>query len=87
MIKWVDEYLVCIDNSNAVMFHESINPIKLTIGKSYKILNSHKYKTNKNNYYTITIVDDSLVVSCDYRIERFITLEQWREKQLNRLGL
>lgn len=87
MIKCVNEYLVCIDNSNACMVHESINPIKLTISKSYKILKLHKYKTNKNNYYTITIVDDSLVGSCDYRLERFITLEQWREKQLNRLGL
>jgi len=33
-----DKYLVCIDNSNTIMLHESINPVNLTIGKSYKII-------------------------------------------------
>jgi hypothetical protein len=77
------EYLVCIDNSNTIMFHESINPIELTIGKSYKVLNVSQYMITDGFYNTITIVDDSLVGRCDYRLERFITLQQWREKQLN----
>ena len=75
--------LVCIDNSNTIMFHESINPIELTIGKSYKVLNESHFMTTAGFYNTISIVDDSLVGRCDYRSERFITLQQWREKQLN----
>lgn len=85
------EYLVCIDNSNTIMFHESINPIELTIGKSYKVLNeSHFMISNGEFYNTIriaSIVDDSLVGHCDYRSERFITLQQWRDKQLDNILL
>lgn len=77
------EYLVCIDNSNTIIKFESINAIKLTIGKSYKVLNVSQYMITDGFYNTISIVDDSLVGRCDYRLERFITLQQWREKQLN----
>ena len=79
-----DKYLVCIDNSNTIMLRESINKIELTIGKSYKVLNESHYMIT-NGFYTwrkrfrvdtITIVDDSLVARCDYRLERFITLQQ-----------
>lgn len=79
--------LVCIDNSNTIMFHESINPIELTIGKSYKVLNVSQYMITDGFYNTISIVDDSLVGRCDYRTERFITLQQWREKQLDKILL
>lgn len=81
------EYLVCIDNSNTIMFHESINPTELTIGKSYKVLNESQYMITDGFYKTISIVDDSLVARCDYRLERFITLQQWREKQLDNILL
>ena len=82
------EYLVCIDNSNTGMFHETINTIELTIGKSYKVLNeSHFMISNGVFYNTISIVDDSLVGICDYRTERFITLKEWREKQLDKILL
>ena len=80
-----DKYLVCIDNSNTTMLHESINKIELTIGKSYKVLNESHYMITNGFYNTITIVDDSLVARCDYRLERFITIEQWREQQLNKI--
>jgi hypothetical protein len=88
-----DKYLVCIDNSNTIMLRESINKIELTIGKSYKVLNESHYMIT-NGFYTwrkrfrvdtITIVDDSLVARRDYRLERFITLQQWREQQLNKI--
>ena len=69
------------------MFHESINKVELTIGKSYKVLNESHYMITDGFYNTISIVDDSLVGTCDYRSERFITLENWREKQLNELGI
>lgn len=83
-----DKYLICIDNNNKGMFHESINKVELTIGKSYKVLNeSHFMISNGGFYNTISIVDDSLVGHCDYRSERFITLDKWREKQLNELGI
>lgn len=78
-----DKYLVCIDNSNTIMLHESINKIELTIGKSYKVLNESHYMITDGFYNTITIIDDSLVATCDYRLERFITLKQWRDKQLS----
>jgi len=83
-----DKYLVCIDNSNTIMLHESINPVHLTIGKSYKVLNESHYMITNGFYNTITIVDDSLDIlqpTCDYRLERFITLQQWREQQLNKI--
>ncbi len=95
-----DKYLVCIDNSNTIMLRESINKIELTIGKSYKVLNESHYMIT-NGFYTwrkrfrvdtitivddsLTIVDDSLVARRDYRLERFITLQQWREQQLNKI--
>ena len=88
-----DKYLVCIDNSNTIMLRESINKIELTIGKSYKVLNESHYMIT-NGFYTwrkrfrvdtITIVDDSLVARRDYRLERFITLQQWRDQQLNKI--
>ena len=82
-----DKYLVCIDNSNTIMLRESINKIELTIGKSYKVLNENGFYTWRKRFRvdTITIVDDSLVARRDYRLERFITLQQWREQQLNKL--
>ena len=43
--------------------------------------------TTAGFYNTISIVDDSLVGRCDYRLERFITLQQWREKQLDKILL
>jgi hypothetical protein len=81
------EYLVCIDSSNTIIKFESINAIKLTIGKSYKVLNVSQYMITDGFYNTISIVDDSLVGRCDYRLERFITLQQWREKQLDKILL
>jgi len=81
------EYLVCIDNSNTIIKFESINAIKLTIGKSYKVLNVSQYMITDGFYNTISIVDDSLVGRCDYRLERFITLQQWRDKQLSKILL
>ncbi len=81
------EYLVCIDNSNTIIKFESINAIKLTIGKSYKVLNVSQYMITDGFYNTISIVDDSLVGRCDYRLERFITLQQWRDKQINKIIL
>jgi len=82
-----NKYLICIDNNNKGMFHESINKVELTIGKSYKVLNESHYMITDGFYNTISIVDDSLVGHCDYRLERFITLQQWRQKQLNELGI
>lgn len=82
-----NKYLICIDNNNKGMFHESINKVELTIGKSYKVLNESHYIITDGFYNTISIVDDSLVGHCDYRLERFITLQQWRQKQLNELGI
>lgn len=79
----MEEYLVCIDNNTTGMYHESINPVKLTIGKSYKVLTGSHYMITDGFYNTISIVDDSLVGTCDYRLERFISLEEWRAQKLN----
>jgi hypothetical protein len=44
------------------MFHEGINAVELTIGKSYKVLNESHYMISNGGFYnTISIVDDSLI--------------------------
>jgi len=80
------DIVICIDNkSNGSSY--IMKDVPLTIGKSYKVLNESHYMITDGFYNTISIVDDSLVGHCDYRLERFITLQQWRDKQLNKILL
>ena len=76
----IDDIVFCIDNNKKIMYHETINPISLTIGKAYKVTETSQY----GFYYTITIIDDS-GKKADYRLDRFLKLKEWRQKQLNKL--
>lgn len=72
----IDSVVVCINSSegdsyNFIESHES-----LTIGKQYRV----KY----NGGYYIAIINDNGINSA-YNPKRFITIDKWREKQLNKL--
>lgn len=69
--------IVCIDN-NLKRSGDLIDPIKLglTIGKVYETSGGPAAQ------YTITC-DDGVIR--DYSVGRFVTLEEWREKQLNKI--
>lgn len=84
----IDDIVFCIDNNKKVMYHETINPISLTIDKAYKVTDTSNYARYDSTanyqigfYYTITIIDDS-GKKASYRAERFLTLQEWRQKQL-----
>lgn len=88
MIK--DDIVFCINNSNESMYHETINDTNLTMNKGYKVIRNYSYKainrylTRKYKYNTISIINDDGIMA-DYRTERFITIQQWRDKQLKNL--
>jgi c-di-AMP phosphodiesterase-like protein len=55
----------------------------LTYGKEYQI-NSHYDSTNGKRYYSIL---NDKGVGNDYLSDRFVTLEKFREIQLNKIGI
>ena len=73
-----DDIIICIDNSKEIMLHETINRIDLTINKSYKII------SKQQKYNTFSIINNE-GINATYRAERFITLQQWRELQINKI--
>ena len=92
--------VVCIDNKrktyNIIWDREATravteckfdNPLPLTIGKSYTISRGfvgwHEI-VSYSPYYSI-ICDDG--VRRELSSNRFITLEEWRESQLNKLNV
>ena len=87
-----DDIIICIDNSKEIMLHETINRIDLTINKSYKIISKQQYTTTNNfnsgirtkKYNTFSIINNE-GINATYRAERFITLQKWREQQLNKI--
>lgn len=89
-----DDIIICIDNSKEIMLHETINRTDLTINKSYKIISKQQYTTTNNfnsairtkKYNTFSIINNE-GINASYRSERFITLQQWRQKQLKQLGI
>lgn len=76
------DMVFCIDNSPKVMINETINPVALTLNKAYKVLNEHPYSDNK--YSVLYIVNDQ-GQTATYRAERFLTVQQWRQRQLENL--
>jgi hypothetical protein len=74
--------LICIDDETDILnFGDDIK--ELTFGKEYQI-KSHYDSTNGRRYYSL--VNDK-GESNDYLSDRFITLETFRELQLNKLGI
>jgi hypothetical protein len=81
-----DNIVICIDNSKEIMLHETINRTALTTNKGYKIISKQQYTTTNNFYNTFSIINNE-GINASYRSERFITLQQWRQKQLKQLGI
>lgn len=68
----IGDKVICIDNKNGN------NSVSLTIGKSYTIREFDVYD------YNIDVINDDGDIG-QYRMQRFTTLETWREQQLNKL--
>ena len=74
--------LICIDDETDILnFGNGVK--ELTWGKEYQI-NSHYDSTNGRRYYSL--INDQGVGN-DYNSDRFVTLETFRELQLNKLGI
>ncbi len=74
--------LICIDDETDILnFGDGVK--ELTYGKEYQI-NSHYDSTNGKRYYGIL---NDKGVGNDYLSDRFVTLEKFREIQLNKIGI
>ena len=76
------DMVFCIDNNPEGMINETINLVALTLNKSYKVLNELTYSDSK--YSVLYIVNDQ-GQKASYRAERFVTLQEWRQRQLENL--
>lgn len=74
--------LICIDSETDILnFGDGVK--ELTWGKEYQI-NSHYDSTNGRRYY---ILVNDRGISNDYVSDRFVTKEEFRKIQLERLGI
>ncbi len=72
--------VICINNTIGF----SCAP--LTIGKAYDVLNIENYYTIRYSGIFYQLMGDNDVVKCYYK-EWFITLEEYRDKKLEKLGI
>jgi hypothetical protein len=73
--------LVCIDDVTDILgFGNGVK--ELTYGKSYKVIAFYEKKDGRHQQ--IRIIND-LGVYNDYRLDRFVSLERWREIQINKI--
>lgn len=84
--------VICIDNN------EVFNSI--TINKEYECLEIKKYKSKQYEYsidikepkcietelYYYVIIDDT-PIKCEYPIDLFITIDEYRNKKLEEIGI
>ncbi len=74
--------VVCINSSKQDSYQTNIidsfieSHESLTIGKQYRV--------EYNGLYYISIINDNGINS-PYNLKRFVTIDEWREKQLNKL--
>ena len=74
--------LICIDDETDILnFGDGVK--ELTWGKEYQI-NSHYDSTNGRRYYSL--INDRGIDN-DYLSDRFVTKEEFRTLQLNKLGI
>ena len=74
--------LICIDDETDILnFGDGVK--ELTWGKEYQI-NSHYDSTNGKRYYSIL---NDKGVGNDYLSDRFVSLDKFREIQLNKIGI
>lgn len=80
--------LICIDDVTEPLgdVNNYLNTEKdLTWGKEYEI--RHKYDMDYYDSRLIISIVNDLGIKAEYFLSRFITLEDFRELQLNKLGL
>ena len=74
--------LICIDDETDILnFGDGVK--ELTWGKEYQI-NSHYDSTSGRRYYSL--INDRGIDS-DYLSDRFVTKEEFRTLQLNKIGI
>lgn len=75
--------VICIDDVTDILgFGDGVK--ELTYGKEYEILSFYEAKEDGRQYiYLINDKDRSE----DYLIDRFVSLEKFRDLQLNKLGI
>lgn len=75
--------LICIDNvTDSLNFGDCVK--ELTFGKEYEIISFYEKKPDGRQY--ISLINDK-GLSNDYLINRFTTLQVFRELQLKKLGI
>ena len=75
--------LICIDDFvDIIGFGDGVK--ELTWGKEYEIVNFYDIKVDGREF--ISVINDRGRRS-DYLIDRFVSLQRFREIQLNKLGI
>jgi hypothetical protein len=75
--------LICIDDETDILkFGDGVK--ELTYGKEYEIISFYE-KTHDGRQFIKLINDKGR--SNDYLIDRFVSLERFREIQLNKIGI
>jgi hypothetical protein len=72
--------IICIDNDHINIIVQLPQKVSLTINKEYLVLNEEKY----HNEVGVEIVNDLNCVIF-YRPDRFITKEEYIDKQINKI--
>jgi hypothetical protein len=73
--------LICIDDVTDILgFGDGVK--ELTYGKSYKVI--YFYEKKDGRHQQTRIIND-LGVGNDYRLDRFVSLQRWREIQINKI--
>jgi hypothetical protein len=85
-----NDIVICIDNSSKLKYHETINETALTINKTYKVICNYSYKgvnkfLSKLSIYNTIIIENDNQVRAEYRTERFVDIQQWREMQIKKI--
>lgn len=75
--------VVCIDDVTDILnFGDGIK--ELTYGKEYEII--EKYYQIEWDRRQISIIND-IGIKTEYRLSRFVTLEEWRDNKLKEIGI
>jgi len=75
--------VICIDDVTDILnFGDGIK--ELTYGKEYEII--ERYYQIECDRLQISIIND-IGIKNEYRLSRFVTLEEWRENRLKEIGI
>lgn len=75
--------VICIDDVTDILnFGDGIK--ELTYGKEYEII--ERYYQIEWDRLQISIINDEGIKN-EYRLSRFVTLEEWRENRLKEIGI